>query len=229
MKNKLQQHIKNIKNVFYIYVSGQFKKRRERLTKNNEIRIFMAHIDNTGNNPDTAWKRFWTSIKHPMVVVPTIGAILVLIVGYLTTNGIGFWGELTKLLSVVLVGIGINHFTTIFKELKEYQLLKFKGETTVKIIKVTINEILNKDNLDNSDLNNLDKYVEIIDTWLDYYPSGEKILTDIHRKAKKDSLNEKDTIKKNKLESLTEKIELNRQKDGDNKYFQISGGTMTNG
>jgi len=189
----------------------------------------MAHLDNTGNNPDTAWKRFWSSIKHPMVVTPIVGAVLVLTIGYLTTNGIGFWGELTKLLSVVLVGIGINHFTTIFKELKEYQLLKFKGETTIKIIEIAVSEILNKDTLDNVDLNNLDKYQKIIDTWLDYYPNGEKILTDIHRKAKKDSLTETDSMKKSKLESLTEKIELNRQKDGDNKYFQISGGTMTNG
>ena len=79
------------------------------------------------------------------------------------------------------------------------------------------------------DLNNLDKYQKIIDTWLDYYPNGEKILTDIHRKAKKDSLTETDSIKKSKLESLTEKIELHRQTDGNDKYFQISGGTMTNG
>ena len=204
-------------------------KRQQQKTQNYDLRVFMAHLDNTGNNPDTAWKRFWSSIKHPMVVVPTIGAVLVLTIGYLTTNGIGFWGELTKLLSVVLVGIGINHFTTIFKELKEYQLLKFKGETTVKIVKVTINEILNKDTLDNTDLNNLDKYIEIIDTWLDYYPSGEKILTDLHRKAKKDSLTETDSVKKSKLESLTEKIELNRQEGGDDKYFKFSGGTMTNG
>lgn len=204
-------------------------KRQQQKTQNYDLRVFMAHLDNTGNNPDTAWKRFWSSIKHPMVVVPTIGAVLVLTIGYLTTNGIGFWGELTKLLSVVLVGIGINHFTTIFKELKEYQLLKFKGETTVKIVKVTINEILNKDTLDNTDLNNLDKYIEIIDTWLDYYPSGEKILTDLHRKAKKDSLTETDSVKKSKLESLTEKIELNRQEGGDDKYFKFSGGTISNG
>lgn len=227
MKKQLQHLIKVIKTTFMNLVSGQFKK-RQTLTNDNEVKIFMRHLDNTGNNPNTAWKRFWTSVKHPMVVIPTIGAMLVLIIGYLTTNGVGFWGELTKLLSVVLVGIGINHFTTIFKEVKEYQLLKFKGETTVKIIKVTINEILNKDTLDNIDLNNLDKYVEIIDTWLDYYPSGEKILTDIHRKAKKDALNEMNIVKKNKLESLTEKIELNRFDDGDDKYFEISGGTMIN-
>jgi len=216
----------HIRKYYMLCVSLKIQQQK---TQNYELRIFMAHLDNTGNNPDTAWKRFWSSIKHPMVVIPTIGAILVLTIGYLTTNGIGFWGELTKLLSVVLVSIGINHFTTIFKELKEYQLLKFKGETTIKIIEIIVSEILNKDILDVTDLNNLDKYNKIIDTWIEYYPKGETILTDIHRKAKKDSLIETDSVKKNKLESLTEKIELNRQEDGDDKYFKFSGGTISNG
>ena len=223
LMKRLQESIKHIKTMFYNLLAVSFKKK----LYNNEDIILMNHLENTGNCPNRAWKRFWVSLKHPMVVMPIIGAFLILTIGYIATNGFGFWGELTKLLSVILVGIGINHFTTIFKELKEYQLLKFKGETTIKIIDLVVNEILNKGSLDVSDLNNLDKYANIVLTWLDYYPDGERILMNIHRKAKKDTSIETNRIKVNRLESLTEKIELNRQKEGSNTYFQISGGTMT--
>ncbi len=194
--------------------------------------IDFNHMNNTDSNASEAWNKIWNSFKHPMVLLPIIGAVIALIIAYgvLSDKDDTFLKSVLQLFSALLIGIATNYFTSFFSLQEEKRILKNKAEHTVRQTNNLLNRVLHS-----KEINETEKYLltqevaAVIDFWKDYYPQADFTLV-----AKMKAL--KDTIDNKQLESMiiknaeTQLLQLttDASTSGLSSYVSLSGATGDN-
>ena len=128
---------------------------------------------------------------------------------------------------IIGVGIGVNHFSTIYKEQTEYKELVNKAEHTIRILNDRINSILRKTPLTNEDKDTIDALLNLMDYWGEYYDKVDASKIAYHKKLKRDleQANEED---KSKLQNELDTLEYNLLQNGLTSYIGLSGSTAYN-
>ncbi len=179
----IQQHINHIKTMVYTLV-GCHKQKSE------DYKIYLRHMKNTTGTPKERWAKVLNTIIDPMVILPiVIGLGLILISKCVTEEIIK---SILYYLSAFGIGIGVNHFSTTFKDQTEYKNLKNKAEHTVRLLNDRIKAILRKGTLTNEDKDTIDSLLNLMDYWKDYYDKVDASKIAYHKKLKTQIENETD-------------------------------------
>ncbi|WKK77736.2 hypothetical protein QYS49_11965 [Marivirga salinae] len=179
-------------------------------------------MNNINKDPMNAWNKVWEAIRHPMTVIPFIISILTLISAYffIPTADL-FFKAVLQLLSALLIGITVNHFTTVFSKIEEEKTLKFKAETTVRQLNSLVNRIQSDQNIIQTNRNMLiEDILNMIDYWKDYYPQGN---TEYIKKLKELRTKQNNVLMAKELEQLESEV----LSSGLSSYIPLSGGTTT--
>ena len=89
-----------------------------------DYEIYLRHMENTTGTNRERWKKVKNVVIDPMVIIPIAIGLGFLVWTYFTQDTI--FKSLLSFISAFGLGIGINHFTFLFKDQAEYQTLKFK-------------------------------------------------------------------------------------------------------
>tara|TARA_R110000796_G_scaffold25617_1_gene71993 strand:+ start:448 stop:897 length:450 start_codon:yes stop_codon:yes gene_type:complete len=139
-------------------------------------------MKNTTGTPKERWAKVLNTIIDPMVILPiVIGLGLILISKCVTEEIIK---SILYYLSAFGIGIGVNHFSTTFKDQAEYKNLKNKAEHTVRLLNDRIKAILRKGTLTNEDKDTIDSLLNLMDYWKDYYDKVDASKIAYHKKLK---------------------------------------------
>ena len=130
-------------------------------------------MKNTGGTPRDKWKRVGNVLSDPMTLIPMVLGILFVFMTFTTTEDI--LRTIYTVISAIGLGLGINHFTFFYKKETEERTLRFKAEATVRQLNTTIKSIIRKEQLDKTDLDTIDRLVDSIDYWKDYYPEADTV------------------------------------------------------
>ena len=170
----LQRTIAPLKRWFAQGRCGAFKKNKS-LSFDQIVDI--NHMKNTGGTPKDKWKRVGNILIDPMVVIPVaIGIASAFCALYFDKNSNEVLKIISMLISTIGIGVGINYFSFFYRQEIEKRTLKFKAETTVRTLNTTIKSILRKERKDKTDYDTIDKLVDTIDYWKDYYPTADSTI-----------------------------------------------------
>lgn len=177
------------------------------------------------------WARVVTTLLEPMVFLPIATGIVLL---YFNDCPLLQPMEIIiSFLSAFGIGIGVNHFSTIFREQKEFLTLKERAEFTVRILNDRINSILRSEKLIDKDKDTVESILTTMDYWKKYYKGADTSKIAYHRKLKKELIEletdeEKNISKIEQIKNEIENIEMSFDKDGVNSYLVISGSSVFN-
>lgn len=182
-----------------------------------DYKIYLNHMENTIGSSKENWNKVWNVMTQPMIIIPIFIGFLSLIGTFCVTETIS--KSLLAFISAIGIGIGVNHFTFLFKEQTENRMLKFKAEHTARQINSIINKVLFDQEI--SDTNKsilIEDLLNLIDFWKDYYPDGS---TDTIAKLKDLRKKQTDSV----IEEQIQNIETNLLSRGLSSYLAISGDT----
>jgi hypothetical protein len=180
----------------------------------------------TEGNVLQKWFRVILTILEPMVLIPiSLGFILLL---YKDSHILKQFGDIISTLSAFGIGIGVNHFTTIYKEQKEFEKLTEKAEFTVRILNDRINSILRKETLSNNQKDTIENLLTVMDYWKEYYKGADTSKIGYLRKLIEELNNTTDINKQKQIKNEIEDIKMKLNINGVNSYIQISGSTIFN-
>lgn len=221
LRIKIQQFIKSIKTTFYSYVGGHLKK-----NKSDNYKIYMKHMKKNIGTPMERWLKVLNTVIDPMVILPIIFGLVMLFI--IDSEIFKPFKPIIMFLSAFGIGIGVNHFSNIFKEQTEYRNLSNKAEHTVRILNDRINSILRKQILTDNDKDTIDGLLNLMDYWKDYYDKVDGSKIAYHKKLKTQISSETDSDKKTTLENDLNNLEYRLLEDGLTSYSGLSGSTAYN-
>ena len=167
------------------------------------------------------WSKVWKVILDPMIIIPILVGLVSLVGTLCVTETIV--KSLLAFISAFGIGIGVNHFTFLFKEQAENQILKAKAEHTARQINSLINRVLlDQEITDNNRSLLIEDMLNLIDFWKDYYPEGD---TETITKLKELRKKQTDAAITEQIQNLESTL-LGR---GLSSYVAISGGTSQQG
>ncbi|MCF6306878.1 MAG: hypothetical protein L3J09_02870 [Flavobacteriaceae bacterium] len=176
--------------------------------------------------PKERWLKVLNTVIDPMVILPIIFGLVMLFI--IDSEIFKPFKPIIMFLSAFGIGIGVNHFSNIFKEQTEYRNLSNKAEHTVRILNDRINSILRKQILTDNDKDTIDGLLNLMDYWKDYYDKVDGSKIAYHKKLKTQISNETDSDKKTTLENDLNNLEYRLLEDGLTSYSGLSGSTAYN-
>ncbi len=191
-----------------------------------ENKIDKKFMEDLGQDPITEWRKIKNSLKHPMTIIPIMGAVTSLLSAYYLVGSDTFFKSVLQLLSAALIGISVNHFTSLYGKQEEKRILKFKAETTVRKLNNAIKSLLRKEMLDDKDKNIIDTLTDAINYWKDYYPNADPSQIDTLRRIRDEIKNETNNELRHKNEMKLIELETKISSFGVDSYLTLSGGTM---
>jgi hypothetical protein len=202
------------------FVGGQFK---ERDIRSEDYEIYLRHMKNTTGTPKERWVRVCNTIIDPMVVLPIlIGLGLIILSSCISDD---FLKSVFYYLSAFGIGIGVNHFSTVFRDQNEYNELKKKAEFTVRLLNDRIISILRKNILDDKDKDTISGLLTVMNGWKDYYDKADTSQIAYHKRLKEEFENEQDQEVKSKKKNDLELLEYELLGSGLTSYVGLSGST----
>ena len=202
-------------------VGGQFKKRQKR--NGEDFEIYLRHMKNTTGTPKERWERVCNTIIDPMVVLPIFIGLGLIIISIFV--GDEFLKSVFYYLSAFGIGIGVNHFSTVFRDQNEYNELKKKAEFTVRLLNDRIMSILRKDILDDKDKDTISGILTVMNGWKDYYDKADTSQIAYHKRLKEEFENEQNEQVKSKKKNDLDLLEYELLGSGLTSYVGLSGST----
>jgi len=189
-------------------------------------------MKNTTGTPKDRWKKVKNVIIDPVVVLPILLGFGFLVLTYLiddnTLKELLFFKPFFLFVSAFGIGIGVNHFITLFKDQTEYRKLENKAEFTVRLIDIEIKKILRKDSLTLEDKNLIDNLLNLMDYWKDYYDKVDASKIGYLRRLKKELEQITNKDEKLKKEIELDNLEYELLENGLTSYIELSGSTAYN-
>jgi hypothetical protein len=158
-----------------------------------------------------------------MVIIPIIVGFGFLVGVYFTDDTI--FKSLLSFISAFGLGIGINHFTFLFKDQSEYMELKKKAEFTVRLLNDRIMSILRKDVLDDKDKDTIGGLLTIMNGWKDYYDKSDTSQIAYHKRLTEEYKKETNKKEKQKKKNDLDILEYELLGSGLTSYIGLSGST----
>lgn len=180
-------------------------------------------MKNTTGTPKERWKRVCNAIIDPMVVLPILIGLGLIVTSNCVSDD--FLKSVFYYLAAFGIGIGVNHFSTVFRDQNEYNELKKKAEFTVRLLNDRIMSILRKDNLEDKDKDTIGCLLTVMNSWKDYYDKADTSQIAYHKRLTEEFENEQDEQLKNKKKNDLELLEYELLGGGLTSYVGLSGST----
>ena len=189
----------------------------------DDYKTYLNLMKKTTGTPQEKWKKVKNVMIDPMVMIPILIGFGFLLWTYFTNDTI--FKSLLSFISAFGLGIGINHFTFLFKEQTEYRKLKEKAEFTVRLLNDRVMSILRKHTLDDKDKDTISGLLTIMNGWKEYYDKSDTSQIAYHKKLTDEFKNETDEIEKKKKKSELDMLEYELLGSGLTSYIGLSAST----